>query len=285
MKTYRVLIQIGLSLIMTSLISLSCSKDPLDAVRDKIPGAFQYLAGIFDGEGVGAVLDLRRATVLFNPAGDQYAWVENGEIKVIRRIDDSLSPFRKTILGSIGPSFLSIPKTAYFFDRSGSRYTTATYDFKDVAGKWDDPDLFSFSNKSYGPRDWGGRDECPFTTIGAIWEYQVNRFCSYYAPDYYAVYMTNGDGNLFTQYAFSKERFGGVVNAVNQYEIYTCDGEDGDKHQTAMGQIPFSSIRAVMTYYGTGSLPVGEVFFISDGKQFGYNQFETGEVLGPFDLY
>ena len=97
--------------------------------------------------------------------------------------------------------------------------------------------------------------------------------------------MTNGDGNLFTQYAFSKERFGGVVNAVNQYEIYTCDGEDGDKHQTAMGQIPFSSIRAVMTYYGTGSLPVGAVFFISDGKQFGYNQFETGEVLGPFDLY
>ncbi|HPR01551.1 MAG TPA: hypothetical protein PK066_18540, partial [Saprospiraceae bacterium] len=134
MKTYRVFIQIGLGLIMTSLISLSCSKDPLDAVRDKIPGAFQYLAGIFDGEGVGAVLDLRRATVLFNPAGDQYAWVENGEIKVIRRIDDSLSPFRKTILGSIGPSFLSIPKTAYFFDRSGSRYTTATYDFKDVAG-------------------------------------------------------------------------------------------------------------------------------------------------------
>ena len=32
------------------LLLVSCSKDPLDAVREKIPADFKYLAGIFDGE-------------------------------------------------------------------------------------------------------------------------------------------------------------------------------------------------------------------------------------------
>ncbi|MCB0655735.1 MAG: hypothetical protein KDC57_06330 [Saprospiraceae bacterium] len=276
--------KILLLLLVLTITLASCAKDSLDAVRAKLPPEFQYLAGIFDGDGVGSGFTMGPVTILFNLNGDKYAWVEDGVIRDVRTLNDSLSLFQDDVLESVGAVMVSFPKYVYLFDRNGSRFVEADLDARIAYGQWDNPNFFSFNTKKFTLRDWSNKDSSPFSTIGAIWCAKTDRNCGPYTLNSSTYLMSNGSGNLFTDYNGFTGKFG-AVEFVNQYEMYECGNLNEENDGVKTNLLPLTNIDAVIDYLGPDQKLKGELFFFSEGKQFGYNEFGTGSFKGPYDLY
>ena len=284
MKNNFYLIRIMIPFLVMTLLQVHCTKDPLDTVRKKIPAEFQYLAGIFDGDGVGAGFTMGPVTVLFNQTGDKYAWIEDGVILSERGLNDSLSLFKKDVLGSVGAAIINFPKQLYLFDRTGSQYTVVELDARIAHAQWDNTNFFRFNAYTFTTHDWGKNDSCPFSTIGSIWYDKTDRICGPYLTDYGTFIMSNGTGNLMVNYQIATATFS-EVKSINHYELFECGDQNAESNGILKHLLPLASIDAVVDYFGPDQALQGEIFFLMDGRQFGYQAFGTGMFMGPYDLY
>lgn len=233
---------------------------------------------------MGAGFSMGKVTVLFNQSGDKYAWVEDGVIRSMHAIDDSLSLFKNDVLGSVGAAIVDFPKYLYLFDKSGSQYTVVELDARLASGQWDNPRFFRFNQRTYSLREWGKKGDYPFSSVGSIWYEKTDRVCGPYVIDYGTYYMSNGSGNLFAKYQISTATYMGEIKSFDQYEIFTCGNKEGNR-RIETHFLPITEVEAVVDYFGAKQELIGELFFTSEGKQFGYNELGSGEFMGPFDLY
>lgn len=264
------------------LVLASCKKDdPSPQETSPLPilsSEFPALANLFDGNGIGAAINLHEdVLLLFNMDGDRYAWFEDNEIKATYDLSYSNGPMGSVSLNSIGAGVIqNNSSSAYFFDTSGGTYTVGSFDNDNTEGHWDDPQLFTFS-AVFDLTIYGPDNTCPFDGIGAArpltfagtdcFDAQVNEN---------HIIMFNMAGDQFVWYSFSDGGlFHNVVELDNWFAENNCGGPDGI--------LPFDAISACCRYVTPARIQ--EIFFSEDGMQFCYYSVSEGVFSEVYDLY
>lgn len=264
----------------------SCSKENLDAVRSQIPSPFKYLAGIFGNNGVGAVVALNpEVMLLFNQAGDRYAWIEGDSVLDVRDISDPEGLFDGLEIASIGAGVSISAQSIYLFDHSGGQLIQANFNSKKIAGQWTNPAFFTFQSNSYPVDQWGREIQCPFAAIGAAWKYDAISDCSEYSKN--AIRMVSTEGNEYVYFDTDRQRCNAQSITVNKYPLNSCefaDRKDQFYKISETAYLPLEEIDAASIYY-TGGKAAGELFFTDGGKKFGFRAFQSTEFQGPFPIF
>lgn len=273
-------------ILLAMFVLISCSKDETpnengnnDPSGPTLPTEFQDFAGIFDGEGVGAAINLTEdIVILFSTEGDRYAWFEEGEVHAVRSFSDQESHFDDDFrIDQVGAATLVNNSTAYFFDTLGSHYSTATFDPADADEGWNNSNLFSFSSNLHDLTEWGPDNTCPFAAVGAAWPWtDPNEDCFDASIDDEWIHMVNKAGDEYVYY-YSPD--GGSFDPAEELENWTatnnCNGPDG--------LIPFEKVGAAFRYIRPNMIQ--EIFFNEDGTQFCYYAVSEGEFSEVYNLY
>lgn len=276
------------------LLFCSCSKDAPtgdNEQKTEIPAPFTALAGLFDGNGIGAAVDLDEEVMLFfNMDGDQYAWYEDEEVKAIYDLQDANGPLSGIPLSSVGAAgrvaaYKAERATIYFVTTQGDSYCAGRIDNTDNTGgmtghqkgQYADSNLVDFSGVIHELRIWGPDDECPFSSIGAMHSYTLmNEDCFDFYLTQRNLNMFNGEGNEFVRYWISDGgRFYDPRSFTNQTAENNCGGPDG--------VMAFESIAAAGTYL-TRNINY-DLFFSEDGKSLFYYRASEGIIDQVYPLY
>ncbi len=268
-------------LILLFLFALSaCKKDnpaPETPTGSTIPTEFAAIAGLFDGNGIGAAVNLTEdIAIFFNVDGDKYAWLEDDEIKVVNDLIDPDGHFGDLPLASVGAATVLNGTALYLFDLEGMTYTAITFDADDADEGWVNDHLFPFSGTTFPLTMWGP-DNCPYTSIAAMWNgSDPGTSCFGASEDVITTWMVSGPGADVVRY---NAPGGGLFLDEDELENWTatnnCNGPDG--------LIPFESIGAACRLVRPNMIQ--ELFFSLDGMQFSYYNVSEGEFSEVYDLY
>lgn len=270
--------------ILLVLLSITaCKKDdptPQDntPTGPSLPEEFIAIAGLFDGNGIGAAVNLTEDIVLlFNVDGDKYAWLEDDEIKATYNVSDPDGHFGESMIQSIGAIGYLNGSTVFLFDLTGMTYTSATFDPGDADEGWINDELFTFATSTFSLTQWGVDNSCPFTSIGAIWNYSNPGFSCFGATENTTLtWMVDGLGTNYVLYSYpSSGTFVEEEELENWTAINNCNGPDG--------LIPFDAIGAACRLVRTNKIQ--ELFFSEDGLQFSFYNVSEGEFSEVYDLY
>ena len=280
---------------LSILLLCSCSKEEpmgsesMEETKTEIPAPFTALAGLFDGNGIGAAVDLDEEVMLFfNMDGDKYAWYEDEEIKATFELDDPLGPLAHIPLGSVGAagriSYGNETATIYFVTVAGDTYCAGRIDNTDndrgmtgkMKGEYENADLVEFSGIIHELRIWGPDDECPFSSIGAFHSFSVGNECSDYSLLLDNVLMFNGEGDEYVPY-FSPD--GGTFFDTLKFEDLVAENECGGPD----GEMPVESIAAAGTYLTRTNNY--DLFFSQDGKSLFFYKTSEGIIDQVYPLY
>ncbi len=275
----------SIQLSILALALFSCSKDETPPVTpnpgpnpNPIPTEFQALAGIFNGNGIGAAVNpTEDVLLLFNQAGDRYAWFEDNEIKSEMAINDPASIFANYQLNDIGAAVLFTNSTLYFFGTDGDEYQAVGIDVDDFEGRWNDAGLITFNQTVNALTEWGPDFTCPFPTIGAMWNRSnPGSTCFDQSVDHNDTWMVHGNGDEVVLY---NSPSGGFFNPDEELENWLAENNCGGPD----GLIPFEKISAACRYV----LPnkIQNLFFSEDGTQFTFYNVSEGVFSPIYDLY
>ena len=280
------------------LLLCSCSKEEpigengsMAEPKTEIPAPFTALAGLFDGNGIGAAVDLdEEVMLLFNMDGDKYAWYEDEEVKAIYDLQDANGPLSDIPLSSVGAAgrvavYDAGKATIYFVTTEGDSYCAGRIDNTgnekgmtgNQKGQYADSDLVDFSGVIHELRVWGPNDTCPYSRIGAIRTLtRLDDNCFDSTLNQYILNMFNGMGNEFVFYRTST---GGSFYSPTKFKYYTAENNCGGPD----GVMPIESIAAAGTYL-TRAINY-EVFFSEDGKSLFFYRASEGIIDQVYPLY
>lgn len=274
------------TVLLTLLASLlfSCTKDDTPptptpgSTGPTIPTEFQAWAGIFNGNGIGAAVNVTEDVILlFNQDGDTYAWFEDNEIKATDAINSATSIFSGYALGDVGAATLQNNSTLYFFGTDGDEYQVAGVDVNDFEGRWNEPGLINMNPTTFALTVWGPDFTCPFARIGAMWNMSnPGNSCFDQSQDIENLWMVNDLGDEVVRYNGAN---GGFFHPDEELENWTAENNCGGPD----GLVPFTHISAACRYV----LPnkIQDIFFSADGKQFCYYNVSEGVFTEIYDLY
>lgn len=267
-------------------LAMSCKKEeptPVptpepDVQVNDLPTEFQYIKQIFNGEGVGAAVNLTEDIVLiFNQAGDKYVWVEDDEIQATYSLTDATGHLEDCPLNSIGSAAVvsGAQPRVYFFDTAGMNYCSATFSVADADEGWNYNSLFTFGSSVLPLTGWGP-DNCPFTNIRAMWRYSNPGTTCYGASEADQIaWMVNETGDEIIKYTNTN---GGSFDAPIELENWTatnnCNGPDG--------LIPLETLGAV--YRIVRPNKIQEVMFNLTGDQFCFYNVSEGVFSQVYDV-
>ncbi len=275
-----------ISLVFVSILVLSsCKKEeamppstpPEDNTVD-LPEQFAAWKNIFEGNGVGAAVNLHEdVLLLFSMEGDQYAWFEEEEIKAVYNMSDSNGPLSSYSLGSVGAAVVLNQNALYLISDDGDRYMAGSFDNDFIEGSWNNADAISFSGSVHDLYEWGPDNTCPFNSVGAMWNYSgPGSGCFDAFEEYNHYWMINNTGDEMVLY-YSPS--GGNFHDVEELENWTAENNCGG----ADGLLPFEAVSAVCRIVYPNRIT--EVFFSEDGTQFTYYNVSEGEFSEVYDLY
>jgi hypothetical protein len=268
--------------LFTILLLFSCKKDdpvPLDntPAGQTLPTQFSSWAGLFDGNGVGAAVNLTEDIVLlFNIDGDRYAWFEEGAIQVERDMDAPDSHFADLPLDMIGAAVVLNNGQLYVFNGTGDMYTNINFSVGDVDEAWDDPTIFSYASV-HPLYIWGVDNSCPFDAITAAWSYSdPGTTCFDATSEQLNIWMISETGDEYTRWAFPN---GGTFLETDELENWIAENNCGGPD----GLLPFEFITAACRFISPNQIQ--EIFFGPDGKQFCYYSVSEGVFSDIYNLY
>jgi len=268
-------------LALIGVILISCNQDdddgPNSSSNSNIPTEFRAFENIFNGNGIGAAVNLRDDVILlFNQNGDQYAWFEDNEIKAVYELNANESAFRTSALVSVGAAGLTSESQLVIFDTAGENFTFADFDANNVSGSWDETDLFSWTSESNAIAEWGD-GSFALEGLSALWNLSdPGDTCMDATREIDIINMVDGDGDTMQPFSTDGNFFS---NGPFPTDLFTaqnnCGGEDG--------AMPFERIGAVCSYIKADMIK--DIIFSSDGKQFTFYTVSEGEFSEIFDLY
>jgi len=249
--------------------------DPVSTVN--LPADFAALEGIFDGNGIGAAVNLTEDIVLFfNMDGDRYAWFEENQVHVVKSLDDPEGHFANYSGTTVGAAVLFNGTTLYFMDAPGNIYRTANFNVQDVDEGYIDFDVFTFSTNSHDLTEWGPDFTCPFPQVSAMLNWSQPNSCFNASEDTQWTAMINGNGDEFSWY-YSPD--GGNFGTPEEIENWVfenyCNGPGGI--------LPFDRISAACRYVKPNGIQ--ELFFNQDGKTFTIQNVSEGVFSEIYSLY
>lgn len=129
------------------------------------PITFRSWVDLFE-DGVGAATNVRDdIVILFNGAGDKYAWFHDRQIKGEYSVADTLGPLGEIPFDAVGSALLFADGNIYLMNKEGTKY--APYAFTSGAVPGDPPSSpFGTYSKTYDINDWGSSDDHPFAVEG-----------------------------------------------------------------------------------------------------------------------
>lgn len=271
-----------------SFLFFACKKDETDPPEApppptppvstvNLPEEFAALENIFDGNGIGAAVNLSEDILLFfNMDGDKYAWFENNQVVFTKNISDPEGHFADYALSTVGAAALLNGSTVYLFELNGENYSVFNFDMVEIDNASTNMDAFTFSNSSFSLSQWGPDNTCPFATISAMWNFSQASACftAFENDDY--TWMVNGSGNRVVRY-YSPDggNFSPFIELENWIAVNHCLGPDG--------LIPFESIGAACRYVKPNMIQ--ELFFNQDGKSFSMYTLGEGVFSEIYHLY
>ncbi|MFK7756668.1 MAG: hypothetical protein AB8B53_07030 [Flavobacteriales bacterium] len=257
---------------------VECDTTHTDSIITSIqlPEEFQAWAGIFDGDGVGAAINLTEdILVLFNLDGTKFAWFEDQEIMATYNLSDNNHFLENCPFSAISAAMVLNTDRFYIFNEDGSEYTAASFNVEDVEGSYNDDDFMTFTENVFALEFWGD-DSIPFSNIGAMWNYSApNNSCFDATEDWNYYWMVNGSGTEVIQYFSPYGTFNEPIEIENWTAENNCNGQDG--------LIPFTTVGAACRYKKPNTIQ--EIFFNQDGTQFSYHNVSEGVFSEVYNLY
>ncbi|MDY7396460.1 hypothetical protein UMM65_14510 [Aureibaculum sp. 2210JD6-5] len=263
-------------MLLLSIFLISCSKEESamepKQPESKLPTDFQGLSKIFGETGIGAGAWLAKdVVVLFDINASNYAWIENGVVKDIRKVNDENSIFQK--LPQSGPSAAVVLKSSlYVFAIGGGSYSSIGFNRDQVQGKWNDPSYFNVRNSNFLLRQWGVDDSSPFKGVSAAFAWHPDRHCDIKVENRERLFHLNIDKPEITTYNDEVGTFSNTV-ALSNFGLYECT------NNIKSGLNLNSIVDAAFIYPVNGK--VYEVFFFNNGTDFVYSEIgqnTTSEV-------
>lgn len=243
-----------------------------------LPTEFESLEGIFDENGIGAAVNLSKEVILFiNQDGDQYAWYEGGEIKVVLDLDDANSIFRDSPLETVGAACMTSTSRIYIYNEEGENYTFANLQESDIEGEWDNEDLFEWSTGSSETWQWGPDNTIPFNRVSAMWtSTEMNGDCFDAEINYDDMWMADGNGDEIVMWGISDFDWQGDPVDTDEFVVENnCNGMDGI--------LPFDKISAVCRIEKPNLIQ--EMYFNEDGTKFTIQTVSEGIFTEIYSLY
>ncbi len=239
-----------------------------------LPAEFQEWANIFEGEGVGAAVNLYEdILILFNSDGDRFAWFEDQEIKAVYDLSTNNHVLENCPFSSVSAAVLLNGNDLYVFDADDNEYCAANnFIPENTPGSWDDDDFLDFQNP-YETWLWGNDYSFPFNTAEAAWNYSNDGGSCFDATED-TQYTWISSGNEVAKYD-TWGSFEDEFDIENWTAENNCGGPDG--------LIPFENIGAACRY--TKPNMIQEIFFSEDGTQFCYYNVSEGIFSEIYDLY
>jgi len=242
-----------------------------------LPAEFQAWADIFEGEGIGAAVNLTEdILILFNLEGDRFAWFEDQEITAVYDLSENNHVLESYPLDNVRAALVMGGNDLYLFDEDGETYAVAyNFDPSQADGSWDDDDFLEFDQETYNiGSGWSFGYDYPFNDIEAAWNYSYdNGTCFDAQADQSYSWLSNGDEvGLFYQP-------GNYWIQNQELEYWTAENNCGGPD----GLVPFEFIGAACRYYKPNVIQ--EIIFNEDGTQFCYYNVSEGIFSVVYDLY
>lgn len=258
----------------------SCAKDDTTSPSGggssapSLPEEFQDFANIFDGEGVGAAINLTEdILLLFNKSGTRYAWFEEQEVKNVLSVNGSDTHFQDCTINDIGSGMHWTNTRVYLFNEDGERYTYFDFDPSDIEGGSSNFNIFTFSTGYHETHQWGPDNTSPFNEIGCMWPYTSPGSGCFDAYEETAkAWMVNRYGDEIVYY---DGYFGAEMDLEDWTAENNCGGQDG--------LVPFDRIGAVCRYVKANAIQ--EIFFNEEGTKFCFHSVSEGIFSEIYDLY
>tara|TARA_R110002073_G_scaffold139232_2_gene289230 strand:- start:5294 stop:6127 length:834 start_codon:yes stop_codon:yes gene_type:complete len=263
-------------MLLLSIFFMSCSKEESAMIPNQpesnLPPDFKGFFKIFGDTGIGAGAWLAKdVVVLFDINASNYAWIENGVVKDIRKVSDENSIFQN--LPQSGPSAaVVLKKSLYFFATGGKSYSTIVFNHDQVQGKWNDPSFFDVRNSSFLLSQWGVDNSAPFEGVSAAFAWHPDRHCDIKVDNRERLFHLNIDQPEISTYNDEVGTFSNTV-AISNYGLYECT------NNIKSGLNLNSIVDAAFIYPVNGK--VYEVFFFNNGTDFMYSEIgqnTTSEV-------
>lgn len=254
-------------LLLLSLLSFflnGCSKEATPGTTNmeinNLPTEFKALFNVFDGQGIGAAVNLNDDIMLFfSSDGQQYAWFEDQEIKKVASINKEDGLFDGLAFSTIGSAIDFEEEKLVFFNKVGATYQWVGLDPDMVKGGSNNNTLFSFANNTYSLWEWGEDYGCPFDKIGSMLGFSKEPLgCTEIGDDDDFMWMVNDDGDELSLYTKSSAVFNDPIEIEEWRYESVCGG--------APSVFPINSIGAVCVYEPDGE-DYKELFFNEDGDE------------------
>ncbi len=241
-----------------------------------LPTEFQDWANIFDGEGVGAAINLTEdILVLFNLEGTKFAWFEDQQIMAEYDLSQNNHFLENCPFSTITAGMVINQNRFYIINEDGDEYTSGTFDVANASGSFDDDDFLNFSGSTNNLSEWGD-DSIPFSGIEAMWNFSYpNSSCFDAMADYDYYWMIDANGDEIVSYFSPYGSFEPSYEISNWTAENNCNGQDG--------LIPFDAVGAACRYVKPNTIQ--EIFFSLDGTQFCYHNVSEGVFSEVYNLY
>jgi len=239
---------------------------------------FVALNGVFDGDGVGAAVNLTEdIVILFSQDGERYAWFEEGLIQLERDMNAANSHFADLALDGIGAATVLNNGQLYAFDLTGDMYNKIDYSVAAVDEGWNDPSVFSFNSPVYPIAIWGVDNSYPYEAVTAAWSYSdPGTSCFDATSEQLNIWMMSESGDEYARWSFPN---GGTFVESDELENWTAENNCGGPD----GLMPFNAISAAFRIIHPNKIQ--EVFFNEDGTKYCYYAVSEGVFSEIYDLY
>lgn len=265
---------------LISIILISCNKDnddgPNNNSNSNIPAEFRAFEDLFNGNGIGAAVNLRDDVILlFNMDGDQYAWFEDNEIKAAFSLSENESAFNSSSLKTVGAAGLTSENRLVIFDAAGENFTFADFNTNNISESWDDEDFFSWNSESNPIADWGDGNYA-LDGLSALWNLSnTGDTCMAATVDIDIINMVDGDGDTMQPFSADGNFFS---NGPFPTEIFSARNNCGGEN----GLMPFERIGAACSYVEGDE--IRDIVFNADGNQFTFYTVSEGEFSEIYEL-
>lgn len=246
---------------------VSCSKEevvtpppPPDIDLNMLPTEFRALFNIFDGQGVGAAVNLNDDIMLFfSKDGAEYAWFEDEEIKRSGRLDEQGGLFEGLAFAGVGGATAWNDDQIAIFNTVGGTYQWLRLDPDLVKGNSTNNTQFMFEDQTFSLWEWGTDNSCPFDKVGALMGFsKVPRGCTEVGDDDDFLWMVNLEGDKLTRYVKERGDFDAIVELEQWRSESVCGGSPV--------VFPINTIGAVCVYEPDGQ-DYKELFFTREGTE------------------
>lgn len=266
------------------LIASSCSKDNNNG-GDDLPTVFQDFATVFDGEGIGGIINLTfEAQLLINMDGTRYAWFEQDKVQKEWALQDPTGPFRNIEVTSIETGMIlqwaTNPANLFIVYGEGNNYMNCNiYGDPTAAGNWDNSGFYfdDFRGQQEVVPKWGANGTFDLPSIGACMRTNYIGCLDDLVIKSEEYILIDQEGSALAQYVVD-----GLVNRPSQ-DIGTITNVVGAGCPPDNHELPLSTVGAA-TIYDSSSTALYALYFSADGKSFCYYEEDSRVMSEVFSF-